>query len=443
MGILNTNQLHGDYKEGLLQTAGSPDFRRNEAKIQESNAKTDKYRTDVVLAQRTAASKAAQEKEYSDILMSVHNDKTLTNDRERLVAVRSIAGGKGLRVLHDATTKQLAEHDDAQAKQQEAATKKQEATQKALQPNMKSMADNPTPENIAMNINSMRYMGQEEAADNLEKLYEQYKDTPKEQLRELFRSRIDPEWLKIQQINTGGSMQLADQFGNTVREIPKTQTPDSVATANTAAEKMRQSDRHLQIKEEGLNKRNKERMTFKRDASSIKSGLLGTVAEQTFALSKIQTRVEAKDTVELLDLMEQKVIENPLSTASPYAPFVRIAASIWAAFDPHSEEDAPSLSIMQVRDLIVGATKNMNKENRMSDQDRAKVENALGVKGFGTNPKITIDALRRAKHHVMSGVRAINELEKQQRDERSRIDDEKFLSMSYEQRVEWLKKGGK
>ena len=239
--------------------------------------------------------------------------------------------------------------------------------------------------------------GDMEGAQHIMQAVQQFPDATPEQVRQFFQPHLalgqKPEDLlnpKYQDI--GG--QLIDINPNTKSAaINKTQTPESVASNQVAREGHQITVRGQNM----VDTRDRERIGIARDKEVRES-----TAQQRLDQQNQQSVLGAQGSKALLAEMRQLVRDNPRGTATPLAGPARFAESMKGVFDP-SAKAGPAIRFNQLRDTLLATVEGLRKDGRMSNQDRQRLENAVGS-GM-TTPANTTEALNTIEEIIdrMSG----------------------------------------
>jgi hypothetical protein len=146
---------------------------------------------------------------------------------------------------------------------------------------------------------------------------------------------------------------------------------------------------------------------YQKESANTARGHLG-VAQERLAFEKTkeraastsQQKLEEKDrltaqsaenSLKLISGLEELVTANPRSTATPLAGVARAYEAARSVFDPNNK-DAPAIEFAQKRDALIATAEGLKKDSRMSNQDRQRLENALGA-GSMTTPENTLKSL--------------------------------------------------
>ena len=141
----------------------------------------------------------------------------------------------------------------------------------------------------------------------------------------------------------------------------------------------------------GLEKQRLNQAMLKESPSSVKNQL---------AAEKTQT--SANNSIKMLNEMEKLVESDPRSTATLAAPLARFAESVMAFWEPSTPSSStPAIRMTQLRDSFLATVEALKKDGRMSNQDRQRLENAIGSGSF-TSPESTKSAIKVVRDIVKS-----------------------------------------
>jgi hypothetical protein len=93
-----------------------------------------------------------------------------------------------------------------------------------------------------------------------------------------------------------------------------------------------------------------------------------------------------------------RVTSSPRSTAGPFAGLARGVEAVAGAVDP-TRDAGPAIDQQQDRDLLIGFTRELLRQNRISNMQQERIENALGGKIVST-PANALSSLNAVKRMV-------------------------------------------
>jgi hypothetical protein len=130
----------------------------------------------------------------------------------------------------------------------------------------------------------------------------------------------------------------------------------------------------------------RERLDFEKNKQTATS-----TAQQKLEEKDRLTAQSAENSLKLIAGLKELVTANPRSTATPLAGVARAYEAVRSIYDPHNK-DAPAIEFAQKRDALIATAEGLKKDSRMSNQDRQRLENAIGATGM-TTPENTLKSL--------------------------------------------------
>lgn len=243
-----------------------------------------------------------------------------------------------------------------------------------------------TIEHALQGANFLRQSGDEEGASLLEKTAQQYPDAAPEQVREFIKpylaQQLKSEDLIMPKYENG--TQTNPNFQGSLQTLP-------MSTYQQGSQAIAQGNLDVNRGRLGLERQRLNQQMLNESPSSVKNKL---------AQEKAQT--SANNSIQMLDEMKALAEENPRSTATVLAPLSGLIESLQAVWEPTKPaSETPAIRMYQLRDAFLATVEALKKDGRMSNQDRQRLENAIGSGSF-TSPESTKEAIRVVRDIVKS-----------------------------------------
>lgn len=408
---------------GLVRTPTTDyqGFRLKSAKIKQAEAVADKYHQSAIDDER---SRELQQKR-SDALRAAAESSE--NPAEQLKAYKNISMGMGDFEGFQAATKMEQDYAKEVANAKKAQLEAQALKQKQSDGLLYPIAVQGTLKQVHLSKKMLEIAGDEERAAFLGKYLDENEARlsllPEEQQAQEIRngalSLMSPDMKKSAIKDLGDVYQETNPLAPDVT-LTKGQTPDSKATDTRAALNRRdrniRAENTLEQKERHFNEKEKREWALKIRSKST--------TNQKEAIKQAANKISSENSVRLIDKMITEVNENPRITATPLAPLARFGAALKGIVFPESTKESPAISFTQTRDLLLATADQLVRDSRMSNQDRQRLENALGGNEWMTTPIDTIRALEEAKKIIQSS-QSTNE---------APVEDDDWDSLTFEQK---------
>ena len=186
----------------------------------------------------------------------------------------------------------------------------------------------------------------------------------------------------------GGSTVDMGEFSDQP-EVQNTISPDAVGRID----QQRKNELGRDIRAENIIKDKKAARVFRKEM------LTGRYSKRSMEL--MGRTISVNESVSLIDLMLQSIIDNPRSTSTLMALPARAWEAIRGTWDPKSNAPNPALRQVQLRNLLLATTEALHKKSRMSNQDRQRIETALGGDWL-TNPTSSTATLQNVRQIMLS-----------------------------------------
>lgn len=129
-------------------------------------------------------------------------------------------------------------------------------------------------------------------------------------------------------------------------------------------------------------------------------------------IKKTKEDANLKETIDIIDQMINDVRTNPIGTATPLAPVARGIASVKGIFDP-TGEPSTAIGFTQRRDKFIALSKAiLARDGNMSNQDRNRLENAIGTVKISTpaNAEESLTTLKNLLIEIRSSAKGTKRL---------------------------------